>query len=800
MAECARLKAENERLRSILSPSSSPVSPPAGKPGFLTATSSSDEKAAFFMGLFQGRQDVFAVRWESAKGKSGYSPVCTNEWDRALCGKPLVHCGECSNRDLQPLTQEVILGHLTGRKTIGVYPLLPDETCRFLVLDFDKQGWKEDAGAFLKTCGEQTVPAALERSRSGNGGHVWIFFSSPIPARTTRKLGSALLTRTMERRYQVGLDSYDRLFPNQDTIPKGGFGNLIALPLQKGPREKGHSLFLDSEFIPFEDQWSFLSQVRRMLPEEVERIVRQAETENQILGVRASQTEEVDDPWTLPPSGRMPSKPLKGPFPKRVELVLGNMVFVEKAGLPPGLLDAIQRVAAFQNPEFYKAQAMRLSTFDKPRIISCAEDLPRHLALPRGCIDDLKALLAASGIKVDLRDERFAGDTLPVTFQGELRPAQQAALDEVLPWDIGVLSAGTAFGKTVMGARIIAERKVNTLILVHRKPLMDQWRQRLEMFLDLSILSGDGRAPAIGLIGGGKARRTGRLDIAMIQSLVRKGEVKDLVAEYGQIIVDECHHVSAFSFEQVMKKAKARFVLGLTATPIRKDGHHPIIVMQCGPLRYRANPRKEAEQHPFEHTVIPRSTDFVLPGQGAQFGIQDIYGHLAGDPARNQLIFDDVLECLEVKRSPLILTERAGHVDLLAAMFKGFARNIIVLKGGMGRKQVRKVGEELAAIPEGEERIIIATGRYLGEGFDDNRLDTLFLAMPISWRGTLQQYAGRLHRLHDDKKEVRIFDYVDDKVPVLRKMFERRLKGYHSIGYVVEGGGHINMPVRKKIT
>jgi len=771
LEECARLKEENRRLKTLLGI-------PEEKPNATVVDSLSLEgRIALFRGLFRGREDVYPTRWEAKTGNSGYSPACANEWKRPLCIKPKIRCSECENRELLPVTDDVIQNHLSGKHTIGGYPLLPDETCWFLTVDFDKAMWKEDAIAFLRTCDELSVPAALERSRSGNGGHVWIFFNSPIQAALARKLGSAVLTYTMERDPQLGLDSYDRFFPSQDTMPKGGFGSLVALPLQHGPGDKGNSLFLDRGFNPYADQWAFLTTIKKMQKEEVEAIVHEAQRKGKIIGVRMSLTDEgEEDPWTLPPSGKKMGKTVEGPFPEKVDIVIGNRVYVEKKGLPPGMVNKLIRLAAFQNPEFYKTQAMRLSTYGKPRIISCAEDFGRHIGLPRGSLEEALELLKAHGIKAYIRDERFSGKPIEADFEGELRSVQKEPVSEILKHDIGVLSAPTAYGKTAIAAYLIAERKVNTLVLVHRRLLMDQWHEQMKTFL---------KAASIGRIGGGRSDRTGNIDVGMIQSLNHKGVVNDLVGEYGQVIIDECHHVSAFSFEQVLRQVKAKYVVGLTATPVRKDGHHPIIIMQCGPIRFRVDDRKQARERPFEHVVIPRHTNFRLH-EGDEKGIQPAYAAMIKDKERNDLIFNDLLCALKDGCSPLLLTERTEHVDEFAERLKGFAKNVIVLKGGTGKKQRKELTQQIASIPDGEERLLIATGRYIGEGFDDARLDTLFFAMPISWRGTLQQYAGRLHRLHDNKRVVKIFDYVDVEVPMLMRMYKKRLKGYRAIGYSVQ--------------
>jgi hypothetical protein len=535
------------------------------------------EKIALFRRLFKGREDVYSRRFESSRtGKHGYQPACRNEWVRGLCGKPRAKCLDCDNREFLPLTDEVIRNHLTGIDpqdpskrdfTIGVYPLLPDGTSWFVAVDFDNTTWMEDVSAFLETCRSYDVAAALERSRSGNGAHVWFFFSEPLPAVLSRKMGSFLLTETMEHRPEIGLDSYDRFFPNQDTLPKGGFGNLIALPLQRKPREKGNTLFLDDDFIPYPDQWKFLSSVHPMNRGEVETLVDMAVRRGRVVGVRMVVTDQDDDePWTAPPSRRRKEYPIAGPLPETITLVIGNQIYVSKEELTPSLRNRLVRLASFQNPEFYKAQAMRLSTFGKPRIISCCEDFSNHIGIPRGCLDEVADLLHSLGIKTEIVDKRSFGSLVDLEFYGTLRPEQELVAEEMLKHDTGVLAATTAFGKTVIAAYLIAARKANTLVLVHRRQLLDQWVARLSNFLGLD-------PKEIGQIGAGKRKPFGTVDVALIHSLSRKSVVDDLVGEYGHLVVDECHHISARSFEIVARQCKANYVTGLSGTVTRKDGH-----------------------------------------------------------------------------------------------------------------------------------------------------------------------------------------------------------------------------------
>ena len=633
----------------------------------VTNNSPPSAKIELFRSLFRGREDVYPRRFESRKtGKSGYAPACANEWIRGVCEKPRIKCTECPNRRFFQITDEVIGWHLSGRDdrgvdfVMGVYAMLQDETCFFLAVDFDGKDWQPDAATFRETCRRLDVPVVLERSRSGDGGHVWFFFEDAIPASLARKLGSHILTETMEHRPEIGLHSYDRLFPNQDTLPKGGFGNLIALPLQKQARQRGNTVFLDEQLRPYIDQWAFLASVRRMSRAQVEARVRDAESKGRIVGVRMAMSDEDDEnPWTAPPSRRRKESPIDGALPEQLEVILGDQIYIGKENLVPALRNRLLRLAAFQNPEFYRAQSMRLPTHDKPRIIACAEDHPKHFALPRGCLDEVLETLEALKIQPVLHDERFGGNPLSVSFTGALRPEQQLAAEAILRHDTGVLAATTAFGKTVVAAWLIAQRGVNTLILVHRQQLLEQWIERLSSFLSVP-------AKGIGRLGGGRKKLTGALDVALMQSLVRKEIVDDRVAGYGNLIVDECHHISARSFELVVRRAKAKFVTGLSATVTRKDGHHPIIFMQCGPIRHRVDAKAQAAARPFTHQVLVRPTGFRAtlasdPDPRAEF--HELYEALWNDNKRNEMMCADVVSAVNQGRSPLVLTERTGIVN-----------------------------------------------------------------------------------------------------------------------------------------
>ncbi|MDT3669654.1 MAG: DEAD/DEAH box helicase family protein [Aromatoleum sp.] len=731
---------------------------------------STDEKVALFRRLFRGRTDIYPVRWEnSTTGKSGYSPVCANDRRPGICEKPRIKCADCSHRQMKPLSDQVIYEHLAGKRTVGVYPLLIDDTCHFLAADFDEAEWREDARAFLQSCRELGVPAALEISRSGNGAHAWIFFASSVFARDARRLGTAIISHTCARTRQLKLESYDRLFPNQDSMPKGGFGNLIALPLQKAPRERGCSVFVDGDLRPYRDQWAFLAAIQPMAAHDIEPTILRATGNSHPLDVTFIDEEDQKEPWKRSSPS---AKKLIGPMPKSLTVTVANLIYFEKAQLPQSLANRLIRLAAFQNPEFYKKQAMRFSVWDEPRVIGCAENYPNHIALPRGCLDAALELFRDNAIGCELIDERYAGSPLDVAFAGTLRLDQEFAVAAILRHDAGVLCAPTAFGKTVTAAAMIARRGVNTLVLVHRRELLKQWQERLQSFL------GVGKG-VLGTIGGGKAKPTGKIDIAVMQSLSRQGEINPLVENYGHVIVDECHHLSAESFEAILKQTKARYVLGLTATPIRRDGRQPIIFMQCGPTRHTAAKPLSAP-HDLAVTPCTLHKRIDLPQEAA---IQDVFRHIAGDPERTAAIATEIENAYRQDRKVLVLTERTEHLESIEAALNGKVSALTVLHGRLAKKLRATLIAELEALPPDAPRVLLATGKLVGEGFDHPPLDTLVLAMPVSWKGTLQQYAGRLHREHATKTDVRIVDFVDTGHPALLRMWDKRQRGYRAMGY-----------------
>ena len=713
---------------------------------------SSKEKIKLFRELFRGREDVYAAFWFSERtGQKGYSPACEDPWSSRK-GKA---------KKYLPLTDDVILSHLTGGTIIGVYPLLQDDTCWFLACDFDKNGWALDALAFLNVCKDYGVPAYLERSRSGNGGHVWIFFCTPAPATSARQLGIRLLKETMVRRAEIDLASYDRFFPSQDFLPRAGFGNLIALPLQKKCRALGNTEFLnvnEPELGSWPDQWSFLSQIERLKASQVEALL------EKIPAVSAGPS----NPATVSLAIRQ-----RYPAPKQTRCVLGANLSIEKSGIPPWLLAQMKQLALLHNPQFYEREKLRLSTWRIPRFIKCYEEDASHIHLPRGTVEQLRKVAAEAGTELSLTDQRPPPAKLSLKFQGSLTPDQMIAIRAVLNDDMGVLIAPPGAGKTVMGCYAVAERNMPTLILAHRKPILDQWRTQLGDLLGLP-------PRLVGQVGGGRNRQTGVIDLGMMQSLKRFDDLETFFSKYGFIVVDECHHLPAFTFEACVKRAPVRYILGLTATPYRRDGLQEIITLQCGPIRHTMAPIENS----FSRALFVRETPFTFLDENPP--IQELFRCLVRDDARNALIQADVCQALAQGRRCLILSHWKEHCELLAAGLREHGKTPLVLSGTLGKKTRSAILRSLQDAPADKELLIVATGQYLGEGFDCPQIDTLFLAFPLSFRGKLIQYVGRALRSHENKNSVRVYDYADTRVPILRRMYAKREKTYRSLSFAPE--------------
>lgn len=774
-----------------------------------------DEMAVMFYARFWGRQDVYARRNEKkATGEAGYFPQCNNFW-LEVCPKKhkqKINCKDCAYRSYKKLTKEDILAHLRGRSynasdVIGVYPLMADGTCRFLVYDFDNHEkgaekadfantddtWVDEVEAMREICALNGIDPLVERSRSGRGAHIWIFFDKPIPASLARKFGIALLEKGAE---QVNLKSfkyYDRMLPAQDMLPEGGIGNLIALPLQGKALLEGNSAFVDSNWNAYPNQWEVLWSKPKLSREFLEIKIREWSGAVELM-------EQTDDgevrerPWEK--NCAFSSAEVDG----KLSITLSNGIYVDSLNLKPSIQNKIRRMAALSNPIYYKNQAIGISNFDTNRWIYLGQDhLSGYIEIPRGLYSELISNIEQAGISYEVTDERQAGRPIRVSFHGELRDEQKPALEEMMRHDNGILYAATAFGKTVVCSAMIAEKKVNTLILLEASSLMEQWRSSLEKFLIIEeplpeYRTKTGRIKTrknlIGTLQGAYDSLTGVIDIAMAGSLCKKGKFHEFLNQYGMIIVDECHHAASDRISSVLKEVKARYVYGVTATPKRGDGLEKINYMLLGPIRYSYTAREKAKDQGIAHLVYPRFTR-VVPARGViteKMHPNEAYEIIRDNDLRDEQILDDIKKCVAAGRTPVVLSKYKDHSEKLYKRMRTYADHVFLMTGNNSKREHKQILEQMHRVKPTETMILVATGKLVGEGFDYPRLDTLFMATPVSFRSVVEQYAGRLNRDYEGKENVIVYDYVDSHIPMFDNMYAKRLKAYKQIGYNVCAG------------
>jgi superfamily II DNA or RNA helicase len=769
------------------------------------------EKIVLFLEMFGARRSVYPKYWHNGKtGKKGYSPVCENEWQRGVCEKPRVKCTECKHQRFLPLDVQAVEQHLRGEHTIGVYALREDNGCIFLAADFDGAGWRADVTAYRDAARRCGTHAWVERSRSGNGAHAWIFFTEPVPAILARQLGSVLLALASSTHPTLGLGAYDRLFPNQDVLPDGGFGNLIALPLAREPRAKGNCVFLDEELEPEKDQWALLLRAKksRVTYEKLHELLTSITPINVPAKAIPNATSAAKDELLVLKNEEAVldiSRPriTPGMLSGIVTVRLDSCVHVPRP-LPPAVLAALRRLATFSNPVYHEKLRLRFSTHETPRFIFAGEWHAERLVLPRGTLDAVITILETAGADVVLQDARPEGTRVAWTFSGQLRLNQTQAVKVMMKHEHGILCAQPGSGKTVMGCALAARHRMATLVIVHRSVLLDQWRQEAMRFLGL-------KRREIGMWRGSTRRLTKRFDIAMMPSATRIENFEALFSDYGLIIIDECHHVPAASFEALMKACPTKRIVGLTATPVRKDRLEKLLYFQCGPIRHVMNETHDTGMMP-ERVVFVRESNFQMPVCSKKPEhvplLHEIWDSLAKDEKRIGKIVSDIHESMGEGRCPLVLSDRKAHLQAIAAALVAdgtateWARESSVgasaetastevaviyrLEGTVGKREREKIRAAMNAhFTSNRPFVLLATASLVGEGFDLPRLDTLFLAMPLSFKGRLIQYAGRLHRAHESKRDVRIYDYVDD-LPLTRAMFRRRSVAYQEMGYKME--------------
>lgn len=752
-----------------------PVSAPSlipvvalSEPSHLTSL----DKVNLIRRRFVGRDDVYAKRWENhLSGEKGYSPDCLHEWEPGICDKlnkpRKVKCSQCQFSEFMPLRNRIIAHHLQGRLTAGTYALLKDATCNFVVGDFDKKTWRKDVMAYAQTCRSYGIPVYIEISRSGDGAHAWILFETPVPAITARKLGTALISITCLHIRQLSLNSYDRLFPAQDFMPKGGFGNQIVLPMQGGARKRDCGVFVTDNLEPIPDLWPHIEQMKTVSMFDLEKLIQELVGSGDPLDVAFPNHASKQKLHRSPP----PQK-IAGDLPETLEITIDKGIRVLRSELTPELQHRLIRLACFGNKQYHINMKMGLSVRMERRVLSEYKLLSKELVIPRGCLEAVNELLSTNGVKPVVLDKRRSGQHIEVKFTGELWEDQQAAFDEVVKYEEGVLCAPPAFGKTVVAAALIAERAVSTLVVVNTTLLHDQWRDRLSNFLSLS-------GNEIGSLVGGKANLTGIVDVACIGSLPGQQNLEELLANYGQIIVDECHHMASDQYKRGLGSAAPRYLFGITAEDERSDGHQPLVFFRCGPIRYMAEKSKRAPED--LQAIIRYRTDTVdLPEKATS---ADLYAKLAADEFRTGWIVEDVLENYRKGRICLVLTQRVDHVKAFVRHLTGKVNLYVLNNQAKGENSKANVIKKLAEIPPGTPHVLVATYNLAGEAFDHPPLDTLFLGLPFSWKGRLRQYAGRLEREYELKTYARVYDYVDEGHPATIKMWTRRRPRYKKLGY-----------------
>ncbi len=696
------------------------------------------EQIQLFKSVFKGREDVFAIRWEKS-GKSGYMPAY--HYDPYHYRIHKMNGGTFASyphKTYLLLTENEIQKHLNGIQQIGVYPLLQDNTSWFLVADFDKENWKKEATAFLNTCTKSNIPAYLERSRSGNGGHVWIFFEQPYPAIRSRKIFISILEQSGAFSMFDKSSSFDRLFPNQDFLSGKGFGNLIALPFFKPTLEKGNSCFISPDnFEPIADQWAFLNEIKKISTADLDNLYQQFSNSTEL------ETQKIS-------SGKL-------------EIALSNQVKISRFGLTTPLIKFLKEELNFYNSEFIIKKKSGKNTFGTERYFKFVEETENEVIIPRGFIGKLIRFCKETQIDFQFADKRKLKENIPFSFNAQLRKHQQEAVETTAKKDFGVIVAPTGSGKTVIGLKIIADKKQPALIIVHRKQLLEQWIERIEAFIGIPKKD-------IGIIGQGKAKIGKQITVATIQSLPKK--IDKIKNAFGTIIVDECHHIPAETFRNTIEQLHTFYLYGLTATPFRKYNDGKLIFTHLGDIIANIQPN-EIENFK-QAKIIIRNTELDVPYNSKTDNFETLSKILVHDTNRNKLILNDIQTELNQGKKVVIITERKEHIDTLNLFLKRSYETITLSGDDTNSNKKAK----WKALQDGSFQVLITTGQYFGEGTDLHNINTLFLVYPFSFQGKLIQYIGRVQRSEINPT---IYDYRDIKIDYLNKLFLKRNTYYRKI-------------------
>ena len=775
-----------------------------------------ENDANLFFKMFWGRTDVYSKRQvKKSTGEVNYYTQCYKFWKNG-CHKKLkdgVLCKDCEIQAYIPLDKTKIIEHLKGESTdgsdvIGVYPMLEDETCRFIVFDFDNHekgaastdyanvdnDWKEEVDTLRQICITNGIEPLVERSRSGRGAHIWIFFDKPIEATLARKFGNALLKKGTESYSLKSFRYYDRMIPMQDRLKKGGLGNLIALPLQGQALKQGNSAFIDENWNAYPNQWEVLLNKPKLTKEFIEDKIKEWNVlytyEN--VDINDVLVKDGEKPW------EKTKRFIEADVDGELDITLANGIYINKENLKPRIQNRIRELAAFSNPAFYKNQAMGLSNFANSRYIYMGNDDGDYIKIPRGLLDNITEECDKANIKYKIKNNRCDGRKINVEFNGKLKESQVPAVEKLIKDETGILNAATAFGKTVVCCNVIARKGVNTLILLQSSSLIDQWESALNKFLIIDEEPPEYETPTgrkrrrksvIGKLQGAHDSTTGIIDIAMVGSVCKKGEYHKRLKDYGLVIVDECHHAASDTIVDVLQQVNAKYVYGVTATPFRGDGLEKINYMLLGPIRYKYTSKDRAKEQGIEHLVYPRFTRAVAPRfSNDKMHPNDAYEIVRNNEDRDTLIVNDVIKCIKDGRTPVVLTKFIDHSKKLYKRLSTYADRVFLLSGENKKKENKRIIEEMNQVTAEKSMILIATGQLIGEGFDFPRLDTLIMATPVAWKGIVEQYAGRLNRDYDGKENVIIYDYVDSNIDMFDRMYLKRLKAYKQIGYDVYTG------------